>query len=105
MEIPPMPDVQPSPDEGRGRATKLYVVGACVVAGAVIAAGAFHLSRNASVATAREARGSAVALGPRVEVVAATQGPKERTITLLADVRANQTATLYSKVSGYVKTL
>ncbi len=100
-----MPDVQPVPDAARGRATKLYVVGACVVVGAVIAAGAFHLSRNASVATAREARGSAVALGPRVEVVAATQGPKERTITLLADVRANQTATLYSKVSGYVKTL
>ncbi len=105
MEIPPMPDVQPSPDEGRGRATKLYIVGACVVLGAAVAAGAFHLSRNASVATAREARGSAVALGPRVEVVAAVQGPKERTITLLADVRANQAATLYSKVSGYVKAL
>jgi RND family efflux transporter MFP subunit len=100
-----MPDVQPSPEAGRGRATKLYIVGACVVIGAAVAAGAFHLSRNASVATAREARGSAVALGPRVEVIAATMGPKERTITLLADVRANQAATLYSKVSGYVKTL
>ena len=38
-------------------------------------------------------------------MVAATQGPSERTITLLADVRSNATAILYSKVSGYVKTI
>ncbi len=41
---------------------------------------------------AREARGNIVERGPRVEVVAAAQGPSERTITLLADVRANTTA-------------
>ena len=38
-------------------------------------------------------------------MVAAAQGPKERTITLLADVRSNPAATLYAKVSGYVKTV
>ena len=100
-----MPDVQPAPEAGRSRPAKLYIAGACIVVAAAAAAGYFHFSRNSSVATAREARGSVVALGPRVEVVAAVQGPKERTITLLADVRANQSATLYSKVSGYVKTL
>jgi membrane fusion protein, multidrug efflux system len=100
-----MPDVQPAPQAGRGRPAKLYIAGACIVAAAVATAGYFHFSRTSSVATAREARGNVVALGPRVEVVAAVQGPKERTITLLADVRANQSATLYSKVSGYVKTL
>jgi RND family efflux transporter MFP subunit len=105
-----MSDAQPAPErpalkEGRSRPAKLYIAGACIVAAAAVAAGYFHLSRNSSVATAREARGSVVERGPRVEVIAVTQGPKERTITLLADVRANQAATLYSKVSGYVKTL
>ncbi len=43
--------------------------------------------------------------GARVEVIAARQGPETRSITLLADVRSNAVATLYSKVSGYMKTV
>ena len=48
---------------------------------------------------------NAVDRGPRVEVVAAAQGPTERTITMLADVRANTTAIMYAKVSGYMKSV
>lgn len=100
-----MADDQPASEAGRARPAKLYIAGVLLVAVAAAAAGYFHFSRSSSIAGAREARGSLVERGPRVEVVAAVQGPRERTITLLADVRANQSATLYSKVSGYVKTL
>jgi membrane fusion protein (multidrug efflux system) len=100
-----MPDAQPARGPGQGRPTRLYIAGAAIVAVAVLAVGYFHFSRSASVATAREARGTAVDRGPRVEVVTPVQGPKERTITLLADVRSNQAAILYAKVSGYVKSL
>ena len=75
----------------------------CVIAAAALAVGYFHLSRNNSVAVTREVRASIVHRGPRVEVVAATRGPEKRTITLLADVRSNAVATLYAKVSGYIK--
>ncbi|AMN41816.1 efflux RND transporter periplasmic adaptor subunit [Rhodoplanes sp. Z2-YC6860] len=98
-----MPDVQPA--SGKARATRLYIAGGATVLIAALAVGYFHFSRSSSVATAREARGNVVNRGPRVEVVTPVQGPKERTVTLLADVRSNQSATLYAKVSGYVKTL
>jgi RND family efflux transporter MFP subunit len=38
-------------------------------------------------------------------VIAVTQGPSERTVTMLADVRANTAAIMYAKVSGYMKTV
>lgn len=98
-----MPDVQTA--SGKARATRLYVAGGATVLIAALAVGYFHVSRSSSVATAREARGNVVNRGPRVEVVAPVLGPKERTVTLLADVRSNQSATLYAKVSGYVKSL
>lgn len=98
-----MPEVQLAP--GKGRSTRLYLAGATVVVAAALAVGYFHLSRSSSVATAREARGAVVDRGPRIEVVTPVPGPRERTITLLADVRSNQSATLYAKVSGYVKSL
>jgi len=102
-----MPEVQPAQNLGTGPAkgspTRFYIAGAAIVTVAVLAVGYFHFSRSSSVATAREARGVVVERGPRVEVVNPVQGPKERTITLLADVRSNQTAILYAKVSGYLK--
>jgi membrane fusion protein (multidrug efflux system) len=104
-----MPEVQ-SPDSqparaGAGRSIRFYLFGVVALAAAGAAVGYFHMSRNKDVAVAREARASIVDRGPRVEVVAAAQGPQRRTITLLADVRSNQVATLYGKVSGYMKTL
>jgi len=87
------------------RPTRFYLVGAGAVVAAFLAVGYFHLSRSQTVATAREARGAAVDRGPRVEVIAVSQGPSRRTVTLLADVRSNATAILYAKVSGYVKSV
>jgi len=100
-----MPEVQPTPGSRMARPTRFYLVGAGAVVAAFLAVGYFHLSRSQTVATAREARGAAVDRGPRVEVVAVSQGPNRRTVTLLADVRSNATAILYAKVSGYVKSV
>jgi RND family efflux transporter MFP subunit len=105
-----MAETQINPDHEQhkpstGRSTVFYLFG---IASLVIAAGAvwyFHSSRNSEVAIARQARAAAVDRGPRVEVVNAVKGPERRTITLLADVRSNQVATLYGKVSGYMKTI
>ena len=46
-----------------------------------------------------------IAQGPAVQVATIAQGPKERLITLLGDTRPYQTATLYGKVSGYVRSI
>jgi RND family efflux transporter MFP subunit len=98
-----MADDQPATKPGYGRSIRFYLFGAVVTAVAFVAVGYFHISRNNAVATAREVRASTADRGPRVEVVAATQGPSERTITMLADVRANASAIMYAKVSGYMK--
>ena len=103
-----MPDVQASPGDQPGRPSgsrsrTFYAVGIAFVVLAGAAVWLFHVARDNSVAIARETRAAAVDRGPRVEVVAARQGADRRTITLLADVRSNQAATLYSKVSGYMK--
>ena len=100
-----MAEDQPAIASGSGRSIRFYLVGLAVIVGAFVAVGYFHLSRNQTVAVAREARGTAVDRGPRVEVVAASQGPSERTVTMLADVRANTTAIMYAKVSGYMKSV
>ena len=97
-EVPFMAEDQPRPI----RVGALHQV-LCVRRGAYRrcafgAVGYFHLSRNQNVASAREARAARVDRGPRVEFVTAAQGPTERTIKLLGDVRAGATAILYAKV-------
>jgi RND family efflux transporter MFP subunit len=89
----------------RLQAARLYLFGFCAVAAAGTTVGYLHLSRNRELTAAREARAAVVDRGPRVEVVAATAGPEKRTITLLADVRSMAVATLYAKVSGYLKSV
>jgi RND family efflux transporter MFP subunit len=90
---------------GAGRSAAFYLFGVGALAAAAAAVWLFHANRNSEVSGAREARAAAVDRGPRVEVVSAMKGPERRTITLLADVRPNQVATLYAKVSGYIKSL
>lgn len=90
---------------GAGRSVGFYLFGLAALAVAGGGVWYFHTSRGSEVAGAREARAAAVDRGPRVEVVNAVKGPEKRTITLLADVRSNQVATLYAKVSGYIKSM
>jgi RND family efflux transporter MFP subunit len=90
---------------GMGRSIRFYLFGLIFLGVAFAAVGYFHLMRDQTVAVAREARAVTVDRGPRVEVVAASQGPSERMVTMLADVRANSTAIIYAKVSGYMKSI
>ncbi|MEA2937748.1 MAG: hypothetical protein QOC56_1252 [Alphaproteobacteria bacterium] len=87
------------------RSSKFYVftVASLIVAG--LAVFYFHYARNNEIAAVREARASVADRGPRIEVVTTTAGPTTRTIKLLGDVRSGATTTLYSKISGYLKTM
>jgi membrane fusion protein (multidrug efflux system) len=89
----------------RFRAILGYLVAIVVVAGA--GAAVFHIWRqkDAQLSATREALAVEVARGPRVQTVPVTASPQQRLITLLGDTRPWQTATLYGKVAGYVKTM
>jgi membrane fusion protein, multidrug efflux system len=89
----------------RKRPMRLYLIGGGAVALAALSVGYFYLSRSGEIAAVREARAAHAARGPRIEVVAATAGPSERTIKLLGDLRSGATTTLYGKVAGYLKTI
>ncbi len=90
---------------GRFGSFMVYLVGLLLVA--VAAVGGLHLwlQKDAQLLAARQALAEGVAQGPPVQVATVTQGPKERLIKLLGDTRAYQTATLYGKVSGYVRSI
>ncbi len=88
-----------------GRPMRLYLIGGGAVVAAALSVGYFYLSRSGEIAAVREARAMHAAKGPRIEVVAASAGPTERTIKLLGDLRSGATTTLYGKVAGYLKTI
>ncbi len=90
---------------GRFGSFMVYLVGLLLVAGA--AAGGLRLwqVKDAQILAARQAMAEGVAQGPAIQVATVSQGPKERLITLLGDTRPNQVATLYGKVSGYVRSI
>ncbi len=80
----------------------LYLGGIVVVGGAALGAAWMWQSKDAALSASRQTLADVVARGPVVQVATVTQGPKERQIELLGDTRPYQSATLYSKVSGYV---
>ena len=85
------------------RSPKFYVfaLGSLAVAAASVVY--FHYARNQDVAAVREVRAAVAERGPRIEVVTTAAGPTIRTIKVLGDVRSASSATLYSKVAGYLK--
>src|SRR6195952_1413814 len=90
---------------GRFGSFLLLVVGIVVIGGAALGAWRMWHDKDAALSASREALAVGVAHGPVVQVVQVTQGPRERLIQLLGDTRSYQTATLYSKVSGYVTSM
>jgi membrane fusion protein (multidrug efflux system) len=82
-----------------------YLVGPLLVAGAAF--GGVHLwqQKDAQLVASRAAMAEGVAQGPAVQIATIAQGPKERLISLLGDTRPYQTATLYGKVSGYIRSI
>ena len=89
----------------RSRSFRLYLVGLLVVCGAAAAVYTISEHRGAGLAASAKALSDTAELGPKVQVVTVQQGPKERLITLLGDARPYLTATLYGKISGYLKTI
>jgi membrane fusion protein (multidrug efflux system) len=66
--------------------------------------GTLYISQARESAPAAQLPGAAAA-GPRLRVVAATPGPTQRDVTLLADVKPYLSTTMYGKLGGYLKTL
>jgi membrane fusion protein, multidrug efflux system len=83
----------------------VYLVGLLLVAGAAIGGLRLWQVKDAQLIAARQAMAEGVAQGPAIQVATVAQGPKERLITLLGDTRPYQVATLYGKVSGYVRSI
>ncbi|MGZ6142326.1 MAG: efflux RND transporter periplasmic adaptor subunit [Myxococcales bacterium] len=86
--------------EGRSRILAICVIGV-IAAGA----GAFILFEREHAALARQedTLKHELAQGPVVQVVKVKVAAADRMVTLPAEVRAERKATLYAKVSGYVK--
>jgi RND family efflux transporter MFP subunit len=66
---------------------------------------AYHLwtTKKVSLAAEEQSRAATVNAGPRVAVVTVTESPGERVISLVGEARPFVSATLYAKVSGYLK--
>jgi RND family efflux transporter MFP subunit len=84
-------------------AIALYLVGGLLFA-ACLGAG-YHLwtSKKVSLAQEEHSRAQAVDAGPRVNVVSVGESPRDRMLSLLGEARPFVSATLYAKVSGYLR--
>ena len=90
---------------GRLASLLLYLVGIVLIAVAAFGAWRMRYDDGEALAASRQTLASNIARGPVVQVVQVTQGPDERSIHLLGDTRPYQSATLYSKVSGYLTSI
>ena len=89
------------PTEKKNR--KTVVASVLVVLAAAAGAGTLFLRERSAQARQVEQLEKDLAQGPVVRVATVTLGAAERLVSLPAEVRADQRATLYAKVSGYVK--
>ncbi|HEX3772731.1 MAG TPA: efflux RND transporter periplasmic adaptor subunit [Polyangiaceae bacterium] len=95
---------RPTPDVVSPRAKRVVLVtGVLLVALAAVGIFLLHLRKTHAVAAEREAMERELAKGPKVTVVKVETAPPEKTISLPGDVYGYNQATLYAKVSGYVK--
>ena len=97
--------MEPIPTNPRKRSFGLYAFGVVLVTVAGAGVVWFAYSNSQAVAAARDTIAAEAARGPRVVVATIEAGPKTREITLLGDTKPYSTATLFAKVSGYIKTV
>ncbi len=83
----------------------LHAAGVLFLTAAAVAAVALWSGRRHAEATEARARADELRQGPRVVVAAARRAPQTRSFVLQGDVRAFRQATLYAKVSGYLKNI
>lgn len=91
------------PEKKPGRV--VLVVGALVVVVAAIVAFTRWLHRRHAITSERDARTNQVAKGPRVQVIAVGMSSAAKEIVLPGDVRGFEQATLYGKISGYLRSI
>src|SRR5262249_11211032 len=84
---------------------RVYLWGGLGLLAAAIVAGYIVHGRYAEIAAARDTLDATAARGPLVQVVSVATSPAIRDIQLLGDARAFSAATLFSKVSGYLKSI
>lgn len=84
---------------------RVYLWGGLGLIAAAIVAGYVVHGRYAEIAAARDTLDQTAARGPVVQVVNVSTSPAVRNIQLLGDARAFSSATLFSKVSGYLKSI
>jgi RND family efflux transporter MFP subunit len=87
------------------RSFSFYVVCTAAILGAGYAVLRYYDGSDAKISAMRSAQAKVAELGPRIEVIKSTKGPEFRPIKLLGDVRSAQTATIYGKVAGYLKSI
>jgi membrane fusion protein (multidrug efflux system) len=87
----------------RRSAAWLYVVGVLVVLIVLLVYNRLLKSQRAGVATEAKARMAMVKAGPVVQVIRAGGVTGARTVSLIGEARPFVSATLYAKVSGYLK--
>jgi len=97
--------MEPTPINPKKRSIGLYVFGLALVVAAVFGTAYYVNASSTGLSAARDAMATEAARGPRVIVATVTKGPEFRTITLLGDAKPNVTATLFAKVSGYLKSV
>jgi RND family efflux transporter MFP subunit len=99
-----MTEMEETPPKQR-RSAWLYLFAIVLLCAAGAGTWKFMRASDIGLGTARAAMEADAARGPRVIVATVTQGPAVRTIQLLGDARPFSTATLFAKVSGYVKSV
>ena len=81
------------------------IAGGVFLLAAVIFVWRHYAGESNRVENMRSAQAKVAELGPRVEMIEASAGPKSRTIKLLGDVRSASSVTLYAKISAYLKNI
>ena len=105
VEPPPAapPAAPPSAVEPPPRAAPIALASLLLVLAAVAGIVALFARQRSAQAEQSQVLQRELAAGPLVRVAHVKKGAAERTISLPAEVRAERRATLYAKVSGYVK--
>ncbi len=89
----------------QNRSRVARIAGAVFIVAAAVFVWRHYAGENNRVEAMRGAQAKIAELGPRVETVDVSAGPKSRTIKLLGDVRSAASVTLYAKISAYLKTI
>src|SRR4051812_41029227 len=81
----------------------LRIAAVALVAGAALASVLLGAARRRAEGHEAEQRARTLAQGPLVQTARVTVSPANRKVTVSGEVRAFREATIYAKVSGYLK--